>query len=464
VIKLQFIGGIRSVTGSSYLIKTDTAKILIDCGMFQGIYDGERRNYLPFPFNPPDIDAVLLTHSHIDHSGLIPKLVKEGYRGKVLATKATVDLCGIMLLDSAHIQERDADWETRKRLRSGKGPVQPLYNIAEAAESLSHIQGVDCDVMLEVAPNIEVRFRDAGHILGSTIIELWVREKGRKIKIVFSGDLGHRGIPIVKDPTYIDEANYLLIESTYGNRQHKGIKETIDEFAEAVRETLKRGGNVIIPSFAVGRTQDILYILNQLSREGRLNHLNVFIDSPLATNATRIFLKHPECFDKETLELISKGQFPKGAPILKFTETPEESMAINRIKSGAIIIAASGMCEAGRIRHHLKHNLWREECSIIFVGFQAQGTLGRQIVDGAKIIKLFGEEIAVRAKVYTIGGLSAHADRAGLMDWLSHFKTRPKRIFVVHGEEETSLEFAKTVHEKFLVDTYVPKPLEEVKL
>jgi len=333
-----------------------------------------------------------------------------------------------------------------------------------AAESLSHIQGVDCDVMLEVAPNIEVRFRDAGHILGSTIIELWVREKGRKIKIVFSGDLGHRGIPIVKDPTYIDEANYLLIESTYGNRQHKGIKETIDEFAEAVRETLKRGGNVIIPSFAVGRTQDILYILNQLSREGRLNHLNVFIDSPLATNATKIFLKHPECFDKETLELISKGQFPKGAPTLKFTETPEESMAINRIKSGAIIIAASGMCEAGRIRHHLKHNLWREECSIIFVGFQAQGTLGRQIVDGAKSIKLFGEEIAVRARIYTIGGLSAHADRQELMGWLNKFKTRPKKIFVVHGEEETSLEFAKAVHEKFLVDTYVPKPLEEVKL
>ena len=464
MIKLQFIGGVRSVTGSTYLIKTDTAKILIDCGMFQGIHDGERRNYLPFPFNPPDIDAVLLTHSHIDHSGLIPKLVKEGYRGKVLATKATVDLCGIMLLDSAHIQERDAAWETRKRLRSGKGPVQPLYNIAEAAESLSHIQGVDCDVMLEVAPNIEVRFRDAGHILGSTIIELWVREKGRKIKVVFSGDLGHKGIPIVKDPTYIDEANYLLIESTYGNRQHKGMKETIDEFAEAIRETLSRGGNVIIPAFAVGRTQDILYILNQLSREGRLNHLNVFIDSPLATNATKIFLKHPECFDKETLELISKGQFPKGAPTLKFTETPEESMAINRIKSGAIIIAASGMCEAGRIRHHLKHNLWREECSIIFVGFQAQGTLGRQIVDGAKSIKLFGEEIAVRARIYTIGGLSAHADRQELMGWLNKFKTRLKKIFVVHGEEETSLEFAKAVHEKFLVDTYVPKPLEEVKL
>ena len=284
------------------------------------------------------------------------------------------------------------------------------------------------------------------------------------MKIVFSGDLGHKGIPIVKDPTYINDADYILIESTYGNRQHRGMKETLDELAEAVRETLAKGGNVIIPSFAVGRTQDILYILNQLSREGKLNHLNIFIDSPLATNATRILLKHPECFDKETLDLITKGQFPKGTPILKFTETPEESMAINKIKSGAIIIASSGMCEAGRIRHHLKHNLWREECSIIFVGFQAQGTLGRQIVDGAKIIKLFGEDIAVKASIYTIGGLSAHADRQELMDWLARFKTRPKRVFVVHGEEETSLEFAKAVHEKFLVDTYVPKLLEEVKL
>lgn len=463
-MKIQFIGGVRSVTGSCYLITTESTKILVDCGMFQGRYDGNDRNYLPFPFQPTDIDAMLLSHAHIDHSGLIPRLVKEGFKGKIFTTRATADLCGIMLLDSAHIQERDAEWETKKRMRSGKGAIEPVYTIAEAAESLTHIQGIDCDAMLEPAPHIEARFRDAGHILGSAIVEVWVKEKGRKVKIVFSGDLGHKGIPIVKDPTYINDADYILIESTYGNRQHKGMKETLDEFAEAVKETLAKGGNVIIPSFAVGRTQDILYILNQLSREGKLNHLNIFIDSPLATNATRILLKHPECFDKETLDLITKGQFPKGTPILKFTETPEESMAINKIKSGAIIIASSGMCEAGRIRHHLKHNLWREECGIIFVGFQAQGTLGRQIVDGAKIVKLFSEDIAVKAKVYTIGGLSAHADRQELMDWLAHFKTSPKRILVVHGEEETSLEFAKAVHEKFLVDTYVPRLLEEVKL
>ena len=463
-MKIQFIGGVRSVTGSSYLVTADSTRILVDCGMFQGVNDGEKRNLRPFPFKPSEIDAVLLTHSHIDHSGLIPKLVKDGFKGKIFATRATADLCGILLLDSAHIHERDAEWETRKRMRKGKKAVAPLYTIADAAESLSHIEGIDYDVILKVAPNVEVRFKDAGHILGSAILELWVMEKGRKVKIVFSGDLGNRGAPIVKDPTYISDADYILIESTYGNRQHKGMKETIEEFAGAIGETLRKGGNVIIPSFAVGRTQDILYILNQLSREGKLNNLNVFIDSPLATNATRVFLKHPECFDKETLELITKGQFPKGTPILKFSETPEESMSINRIKSGAIIIASSGMCEAGRVRHHLKHNLWREECSIVFVGFQAQGTLGRQIVDGAKTVKLFGEVVAVRARVYTIGGLSAHADKNGLMDWLTHFNVKPKKIFVVHGEEKTSIDFAQSVHERFLVDTHVPRQLEEVSL
>ena len=432
--------------------------------MFQGMSDGEKRNLRPFPFKPSEIDALLLTHSHIDHSGLIPKLVKDGFKGKIFTTRASVDLCGILLLDSAHIHERDAEWETRKRMRKGKKAVAPLYNIADAAESLSHIEGIDYDVILKVAPNVEVRFKDAGHILGSAILELWVMEKGRKIKIVFSGDLGNKGAPIVKDPTYISDADYILIESTYGNRQHKGMKETVNEFAGAIAETLRKGGNVIIPSFAVGRTQDILYILNQLSREGKLNNLNVFIDSPLATNATRVFLKHPECFDKETLELITKGQFPKGTPILKFSETPEESMSINRIRSGAIIIASSGMCEAGRVRHHLKHNLWRDECSIVFVGFQAQGTLGRQIVDGAKTVKLFSEVVAVRAKVYTIGGLSAHADKNGLMDWLTHFSKKPKKVFIVHGEEKTSIDFAQSVHERFLIDAHVPRPLEEVSL
>jgi metallo-beta-lactamase family protein len=463
-MKIQFIGGVRSVTGSSYLITAGSTKVIVDCGMFQGVNDGGKRNFKPFPFKPSEITAVLLTHAHIDHSGLIPKLVKDGFKGKIFATRAATDLCGIMLLDSAHIHERDAEWETRKMLRRGKKAVAPLYNIADAAESLSHFEGVEYDVVLNAAPNFEVRFKDAGHILGSAILELWVEENGRKVKIVFSGDLGNKGAPIVKDPTFINDADYTLIESTYGNRQHKGMKETIEEFSGAIGETLRKGGNVIIPSFAVGRAQDILYILNQLSREGKLNNLNVFIDSPLATNATRVFLKHPECFDKETLELITKGQFPKGTPILKFSETPEESMSINRIKGGAVIIASSGMCEAGRVRHHLKHNIWREECSIVFVGFQAQGTLGRQIIDGAKTVKLFGETIAVRSKIYTIGGLSAHADKNGLLEWLSHFNKKPKRVFVVHGEEKTSLEFSKAVRERFLFDAYVPKPLEEMKL
>lgn len=473
-MKLKFIGGVRTVTGSSYLIITEGAKILIDCGMFQGRRDGEKRNLLPFPFSPPEINAVLLTHSHIDHSGLIPKLVKEGFKGKIFATKATVDLCGIMLLDSAHIQERDAEWETKRRIRGGRTAVRPLYNIADAANSLSYLKGINCDTLFRIAPGITGRLRDAGHIPGSAIVELWINEKGRGVnpalmhkggvKIVFSGDLGHKGTPIVNDPSYIDEADYVLIESTYGNREHRGMGETIEEFAGAVEDTLKRGGNVIIPSFAVGRTQDILYILNQLSREKRLKDINIFIDSPLAKNATMVFLKHPECFDKETLNLIKKGQFIKGSPILKFTDTPEESMAINKITGGAVIIASSGMCEAGRIRHHLKHNLWREECSIIFTGFQAEGTLGRQIIEGAKTVKLFGETISVRAKIYTIGGLSAHADREGLMDWLAHFRIKPKKIFITHGEEKVSMDFAIAVRERFRINTYVPKPLEEVIL
>ena len=463
-VKLKFIGGVRTVTGSSYLIITAGAKILIDCGMFQGRWDGEKRNLMPFPFNPSEIDTVLLTHSHIDHSGLIPKLVKEGFKGEIFATKATVDLCDIMLLDSAHIQERDAEWESRKRIRSGKKAVKPIYNIADAAESLSYLKGINCDTLFKIAPDITVRLRDAGHIPGSAIVELWINEKGREVKIVFSGDLGHKGTPIVNDPAYIDEADYVLIESTYGNREHRGMRETIEEFAGAVEDTLKRGGNVIIPSFAVGRTQDILYILNQLSREKRLKNINVFIDSPLAKNATMVFLKHPECFDKETLNLIKKGQFIKGSPILKFTDTPEESMAINKITGGAVIIASSGMCEAGRIRHHLKHNLWREECSIIFTGFQAEGTLGRQVIEGAKTVKLFGETISVRAKIYTIGGISAHADREGLMDWLAHFSIKPKKVFVTHGEEKVSMDFARGARERCQINTYVPKPLEEVIL
>lgn len=463
-MKIKFVGATRTVTGSCFHIQTKDVNLLVDCGAFQGTRDNEKRNVKPFPFKPSEIQYLLLTHAHLDHSGLIPKLVKDGFKGKIFATKATADLCGVMLLDSAHIQERDTEWENKRRIRAGKPLIRPLYTTREAVDSMAYFQGVAYNETIDLGNRIKVRFRDAGHILGSAIVELWVKGDTWEKKLVFSGDLGQKNLPLIKDSTPIDEGDFVFIESTYGNRKHKGIKETVDEFAQAITESLKRGGNVIIPAFAVGRTQDILYILNQLSREGRLNRLQVFVDSPMALQATRITVKHPECLDKETLELVKRENFLKNSLTLKFTESVEESMEINRIKSGAIIISASGMCEAGRIRHHLKHNLWRPECSIIFAGFQAQGTLGRRIVEGAKKVRIFGEEIAVNARVYTIGGLSAHADRDELLDWLSKFKKRPQRVFVIHGEEETALGFAETIRGQLNFDAYVPNSLEEIRI
>jgi metallo-beta-lactamase family protein len=413
---------------------------------------------------PSEIHYVLLTHAHLDHSGLIPKLVKDGFKGRILATRATVDLCGVVLLDSAYIQERDAELENKRRIRAGKPPIKSLYTVQEAADSIAYFQGVNYNETLDMSNGMKVRFQDAGHILGSAIVELWVKDDTQEKKLVFSGDLGQKNLPLVKNPTPIEDGDYVFIESTYGNRRHKGIQETIDEFTRVITEAIKKAGNVLIPAFAVGRTQDILYILNQLTREGKLNRLLVFVDSPMALQATRITLKHPECLDKETLELIKNDKFPKNGLSLKFTESVEESMEINKIQSHAVIISASGMCEGGRIRHHLKHNLWRSECSVIFVGFQAVGTLGRRIVEGAKTVRIFGEEIAVNATIYTIGGLSAHADRDGLLDWLGKFKKKPRRVFVMHGEEQTALDFARTIQDRLQLDAYAPDIMEEIQV
>ncbi len=463
-MKIKFIGATKTVTGSCYFIQSKNVHLLVDCGAFQGTRDNEKRNTKPFPFKPSEIQYLFLTHAHLDHSGLIPKLVKDGFRGKILATRATMDLCGVVLLDSAHIQERDAELENKRRIRAGKAPVKPVYTVQEAVVSIAFFQGVNYNETIDLGNGNRVRFQDAGHILGSAIVELWIKDDTGEKKLVFSGDLGPKNAPLVKDPTLIEESDFVFVESTYGNRRHKGIKETIDEFAQAVAESLKRGGNVIIPAFAVGRTQEILYILNQLTREGKLSQLRVFVDSPMALQATRITLRHPECLDKETLDLIKSGNFPRSNLILKFTESVEESMEINKIKDGSIIISASGMCQEGRIRHHLKHNLWRPECSVIFVGFQAQGTLGRRILEGAKRVKIFGEEIAVNARIYTIGGLSAHADRDELIDWLNKFKKRPQRVFVIHGEEETALCFAGSIQKQLKLDAYVPDILEEIQI
>lgn len=460
-MKIKFLGGVRTVTGTCLHISVNNIQILVDCGMYQG-EDADETNRKPFPFNPSDIDCLFLTHAHIDHSGIIPKLVKDGFKGKIISTSATADLAEIMLYDSAEIQEKDAEWLTKKALRKGIDTAfKPLYTGEDVRAAMSLFEKKSYGTTEHLGSGIKYRFIDAGHILGSGTLEMWYQDSPVEKRIVFSGDIGKKGNPIINDPQHVDAADYIVMESTYGNRMHKSMKESIDELIEAIKITFKRGGNVLIPAFAVGRTQDILYILNKAVREGRLNSPNVYVDSPLAEEATKVYLAHPECYDEEAVKMF---QSQKGDAIkLHFTATIEESQKINRIKSGAIIIAGSGMCEGGRIRHHLKHNLWRSECSIIFVGFQANGTLGRKIIEGNKTVNVLGEEIAVKARVYTIGGFSAHADQKELLEWLSAFSNKPE-VFIVHGEEEVSLEFEKVVQERFGFITHVPRKGEEFEI
>jgi len=452
-VKIQFLGAARTVTGSCIYLEIGSVKALVDCGLYQG-NNSHVINRRPFGFDPSGIEYLFLTHAHVDHSGLIPRLVREGFRGRIITTPATADLTELMLYDSAHIQASDAEIETRKSLRSGGEPVYPLYSVEDVSETIRYFDRVPYDRIEHTGKGLRFRFRDAGHILGSSIIEIWFQDGPVEKKIVFSGDLGRKGNPIVRDPVQIEDADYVVIESTYGNRLHKGLKETIDEFVEAIKVTFKRGGNVLIPAFSVGRTQDILYILNGLVQDGRLYNINIYIDSPLAEEATKAYLAHPECFDEDAMGKLEKGV--KGEAIkLRFIESVNDSMALNKIRSHAIIIAGSGMCEGGRIRHHLKHNLWRSESSVIFVGFQAKGTLGRRIVDGERIVRIFGEEIAVKARIYTLGGFSAHADQSELIQWLSCFKTGPE-VFINHGEGETSSVFSEVVRERLNLETIIP--------
>jgi len=460
-LKIQFLGGVRTVTGTCLYLESSQGRMLIDCGMFQG-ENADVINREPFLFNPSEIDCLFLTHSHIDHIGLVPRLVREGFKGKIIATSATIDLAELMLYDSAHIHETDAEWQTTRALRAGKGPVLPLYTVDDVRAVIPFFNKIPYGKVEHTGRGIRYRFLDAGHILGSASLELWFQEGPHEKKIVFSGDIGRKGNPIIRDPSTAVEADYVVIESTYGNRLHKGMAETIDELVEAIKVTFKGGGNVLIPAFAIGRTQDILYILNRLVREGRLYNIDVYIDSPLAEEATKAYLAHPECFDEEAKRLLDT-RASGDAIKLHFTRSVEDSMALNKIKSNAIIIAGSGMCEGGRIRHHLKHNLWRPECTVIFVGFQAKGTLGRRIIDGAKVVHIFGEEIAVKARVYTLGGFSAHADQRGLLEWLSSFRDKPT-VFVVHGEEATSLTFSEAIKERYGFVTRVPERAESYEL
>ena len=452
-MKITFLGAARKVTGSCFHLSVNGRQFLVDCGMHQGL-ESDELNRKPFGFNPREIECVFLTHAHIDHTGLVPRLVREGFKGRIITTAATAELSRVMLADSAHIQEMDAEWMTKKARRAGSEKIiEPLYRVEDAIAAVSFFEKKQYGETYALDSVIRYRFCDAGHILGSGTLELWYRNDPEK-KIIFSGDIGKKGNPIVQDPQHAAETDYVVVESTYGNRLHKGKDDSLEELAEAVESTFKRGGNVYIPSFAVGRTQDLIYIFNKLVREGRLaSPLDIYVDSPLADEATKVYFSHPELFDEDAKRLFGKK---KGKAVrVHFTSSVQESMKLNRITSGAIVMAGSGMCEGGRIRHHLKHNLWRPECSVVFVGFQARGTLGRAIVDGAKEVWILGDKVAVRSRVFTIGGFSAHADQKELLEWLGLFKNKPE-VFIVHGEEASALEFEKQVKEKLGFVTRVP--------
>lgn len=435
-MKLQFLGAAGTVTGSCFHLETAQSRVLVDCGMFQGAKNIRERNYGSFPVSPRNINAVLITHAHIDHSGLIPKLVKFGFKGRIYATAPTVELIQALLPDSGHIQEMEVERKNRKNRRAGRPLLDPIYTVNEAYKSLSQLQGIGYNEVIQITPDIRARFVDAGHILGSAMIELWVQENDKEVKLVFSGDIGNNEQPIVKDPSIIDTADYLIMESTYGNRLHAEPQEEIELLRDAIQFTYQKGGNLIIPAFAVERTQDLLYHLNLLIEQKRIPPVPVYIDSPLATAATAIFQKHREYYDQETADVINRGGDPFQFPGIRFTQTAEESKTLNNI-SGAIIISASGMCDAGRIRHHLKYNLWRPESTVLFVGYQAEGTLGRQLLDGEKKVRIFGDDIVVKADIKFIDSYSAHADQAGLIDWVKKFSVPPGEVMLVHGEQES---------------------------
>lgn len=453
-MRLVFLGAAGEVTGSCTLVETGGLRFLVDCGMFQGGSEARTKNVraLNFGFDVRKIDFVLLTHAHIDHSGLLPRLSMLGYRGPVYATPATIDLLEVLLPDSAHIQEKEAEWQLRHRRRRGKderGVPAPLYTVAQALAALSLLRPANYGETIHPAEGVGVCYRDAGHILGSASLEVTLNDGGRSRRLVFSGDLGMPGRPVLHDPERPPpEADVLLIESTYGDRLHRSLAETEDEIVGAIERTRAAGGNLIIPAFAVGRTQEMIYMLADLVRRKRLSPLKVYVDSPMANTATRITLAHPELIDRETRDLVEWLKHHPERMSLEFVADVERSKQLNDIRSGAVIISASGMCEAGRIKYHLRENLSRSECSVLIAGFQAAGTLGRRLVDGARLVHIFGEVVPVRARIYTVGGLSAHADQAALIGWLRGFRKPPGHTFIVHGEAGASANFARAVREQ----------------
>lgn len=452
-MKIQFCGAATGVTGSCHLISTEHHKILLDCGQFQGGKAMDAMNHEEFPFDPAEVDYLVLSHAHIDHCGRIPLLVKRGFKGAIYCTDATADLLEVMLKDSGYIHEKEAEWKNRKNERAGRPLIQPLYTCNDAMEALKFVKPVLYDQLIELNPEMRLVFNDAGHILGSAITELWITENDNVSKIVFSGDLGVMDRPILRDPTIIKKADYVIMETTYGNRLHPQNAMDVKTLLEIVLKTAKRGGTTVIPSFAVGRTQELIYEFNHFYNNHEEYHkelekLMVYVDSPMATTATEVFRNNAQVFDEDMKETITKGNNPLDFKNLQFTRSSEESMFLNTDRQPKVIISASGMCEAGRIRHHLKHNLWDPRCSVIFVGYQAEGTLGRLLVQGAKTVTLFGEEIKVNAEIYNLEGFSGHADRDGLLEWLGGFQKEPKQIFLVHGEQESKEAFAETVKEE----------------
>ena len=435
---LTFYGATKGVTGSAYLLETSRARVLLECGLFQGGREEEQANQAPLPFATENLDAVVLSHAHLDHSGRLPRLSQQGYDGPMFMTEPTRELLRILLKDAAELQQRDAEWENKRRRRSGRDEICPLYTVEDVDITLGQCRGVEYGQRLEVADGVEVCFRDAGHILGSAIVELFVTDRGEQRKLVFSGDLGNSDAALLRDPEAIRTADVLLVESTYGDREHRSMDDTLAEFGHILGSVTRNPGNILIPSFAVGRTQEVIFHLGEFYQAGLLDHQAVYLDSPMAIAATEVYHRYQNVFNQEdraALRQGASGSLHSFLPVLRYSQTTAESMALNRIESGAIIIAGSGMCNGGRIRHHLKHNLWRKNAHVIFVGFQARGTPGRALVDGARTYRIGGEEIAVKASIHTLGGFSAHASQSQLLAWANQFESRPS-LYLIHGDPE----------------------------